>query len=56
MVKRPDGTPYALLSSEGGNVLLGVAPDGKLVGRAVADITPRDIAAVPGRFDPPTRV
>ena len=37
-------------------MLIGVAPDGKLVGQDVADITLRDIAAMLGRFEPPARV
>ena len=36
----------ACLNGEGGPVLIGVAPDGGLVGRDVADIALRDIAAM----------
>lgn len=37
-------------------MLIGVAPDGKLVGQDVADIPLRDIAATLGRFEPLARV
>jgi ATP-dependent DNA helicase RecG len=37
-------------------VLIGVGPDGKLVGQEVTDITLRDIAAMLGRLEPPARV
>ena len=42
----------AFLNCEGGKVLIGVGPDGKLVGQEVADITLRDISAL-GRFELP---
>ncbi|MBK6688832.1 MAG: putative DNA binding domain-containing protein [Deltaproteobacteria bacterium] len=35
----------AFLNGDGGKVLVGVTPDGKLVGQEVADMTLRDIAA-----------
>ena len=37
-------------------MLIGVAPDGKIVGQQVADITLRDIAATLGRFEPSARI
>jgi ATP-dependent DNA helicase RecG len=49
-------TLCAFLNGEGGKVLIGVGPDGRLVGQAVADITLHDIAAMLGRFEPPARV
>lgn len=55
-LKRAGETLCAFLNGEGGKVLIGVAPDGKLVGQDVADITLRDIAAMLGRFEPPARV
>lgn len=55
-MKRAGETLCAFLNGEGGKVLIGVAPDGKLVGQDVADITLRDIAAMLGRFEPPARV
>jgi len=55
-LKRAGETLCAFLNGEGGKVLTGVAPDGKLVGQEVADITLRDIAAMLGRFEPPARV
>ncbi len=55
-LKRAGETLCAFLNGEGGKVLIGVAPDGKLVGQEVADITLRDIAAMLGRFEPPARV
>jgi hypothetical protein len=55
-LKRAGETRCAFLNGEGGKVLIGVGPDGKLVGQDVADITLRDIAAMLGRFEPPARV
>ena len=55
-LKRVGETLCAFLNGDGGKVLIGVAPDGRLVGQSVADITLRDIAAMLGRFEPPARV
>ena len=55
-LRRAGETLCAFLNGDGGKVLIGVAPDGKLVGQDVADITLRDIAAMLGRFEPPPRV
>ncbi len=46
----------AFLNGDGGKVLIGVGPDGRLVGQEVSDKTLRDIAAMLGRFEPPARV
>ncbi|MCC6747123.1 MAG: putative DNA binding domain-containing protein [Deltaproteobacteria bacterium] len=55
-LKRAGETLCAFLNGEGGKVLIGVGPDGRLVGQEVADSTLRDIAAMLGRFEPPVRV
>lgn len=55
-MKRASETLCAFLNGEGGKELIGVAPDGKLDGPDVADITLRDIAAMLGRFEAPARV
>jgi predicted HTH transcriptional regulator len=55
-LKRAGETLCAFLNGDGGKVLIGVGPDGRLVGQEVADITLRDIAAMLGRFEPPARV
>ena len=55
-LKRAGETLCAFLNGEGGKVLIGVSPDGKLVAQDVADITLRDIAAMLGRFEPPAVV
>lgn len=55
-LKRAGEALCAFLNGEGGKVLIGVGPDGRLVGQEVADITLRDIAAMLGRFEPPARV
>ena len=54
--RRAGETLCAFLNGEGGHVLMGVAPDGKIVGQQVADITLRDIAATLGRFEPSARI
>lgn len=55
-MKRAGETLCAFLNGDGGKVLIGVGPDGKLVGQEVADSTLRDLAAMLGRFEPPVRV
>lgn len=55
-LRRAGETLFAFLNRKGGRVLIGVAPDGKLVGQEVADVTLRDIAAMLGRFEPPARI
>ena len=55
-LKRAGETLCAFLNGDGGLVLIGVSPDGKLVGQEVADMTLRDVAAMLGRFEPPARV
>lgn len=41
------------LNGSGGQVLIGVQPDGKIIGQQVSDSTLRDIAAMLDRFEPP---
>ncbi len=55
-LRRAGESLCAFLNGDGGRVLVGVAPDGRLVGQQVADITLRDIAAMLGRFEPAARV
>jgi ATP-dependent DNA helicase RecG len=55
-LKRAGESLCALLNGEGGRVVIGVSPDGGLVGQVVADMTLRDVAAMLGRFEPPARV
>ena len=42
-------TLCAFLNGENGKVLIGVGPDGRLLGQEVAGITLRDIASAPSR-------
>lgn len=46
----------AFLNGEGGQVVIGVAPDGKIIGQQVSDGTLCEVAAMLGRFDPPARI
>jgi ATP-dependent DNA helicase RecG len=55
-LRRAGETLCAFLKGDGGQVLIGVGPDGRIVGQQVADITLRDIAAMLGRFEPHARV
>jgi ATP-dependent DNA helicase RecG len=55
-LKRTGESLCAFLNGDGGKVLIGVGPDGKLVGQDVADTTLRDVAAMLSRFEPPVRV
>ena len=49
-------TLCGFLNASGGEVLIGIAPTGKIVGQQVADSTLRDIAAVLDRFEPPVHI
>ena len=51
-LKRAGETLCAFLNGEGGQVLVGVGPKGRLVGQHVADNTLRDVAATPGKIEP----
>ncbi|MBU6283658.1 putative DNA binding domain-containing protein, partial [bacterium] len=54
---RPAGrTLCAFLNGEGGKVLIGVGPNGRLLGQEVADTTLRNVASMLGRFEPTARV
>lgn len=55
-LRRAGETLCGFLNGDGGRVLIGVAPDGRLVGQQVADSTLRDIAAMLGRFEPAVRI
>jgi ATP-dependent DNA helicase RecG len=55
-LRRAGETLCAFLNGEGGQVLIGVASDGKAIGQEVSDATLRDIAAMLGRFEPPARI
>ncbi len=55
-LNRTGETLCAFLNGEGGQVLIGVGSDGRIVGQQVADTTLRDIAAMLGRFEPPARI
>ncbi len=55
-LRRAGETLCAFLNGEGGHVVIGVAPDGRILGQQVSDSTLRDIAAMLRRFEPPARV
>ncbi len=55
-LRRAGETLCGFLNGNGGQVLFGVAPDGKAVGQQVSDATLCDIAAMLGRFEPPARM
>jgi ATP-dependent DNA helicase RecG len=55
-LRRAGETLCAFLNGDGGRVLIGVGPDGKVVGQQVADGTLRDIAAMLARFEPAVRI
>lgn len=55
-LRRAGETLCGFLNGNGGRVLIGVAPDGKIVGQDVADSTLRDIAAMLGRFEPAVHI
>ena len=49
-------TLCAFLNGNGGRVLIGVSPDGKITGQEVADKTQQEIARMLDRFEPPAPV
>jgi ATP-dependent DNA helicase RecG len=53
---RAGQTLCGFLNTDGGQVLIGVTPEGRVVGLQVADITLREIALMLGRFEPPVRI
>jgi len=55
-LRRAGETLCAFLNGEGGQVVIGVAPEGKINGQQVSDSTLRDVAAMLGRFEPAARV
>jgi hypothetical protein len=44
------------MNGRGGQVLIGVGPDGSVVGQTIADKTFQELAQVLRRFDPPIPV
>jgi len=53
---RAGETLCAFMNGNGGQVLVGVGPDGSVVGQTLADKTFQDLAQVLRRFDPPIPV
>ena len=49
-------TLCAFSNSEGGRVLVGVRPDGKIAGQQISEQTRHEIAAASERFEPPIEV
>ncbi len=45
-----------MLNSKGGLVIVGVAPDGEIVGQQVADSTQQELARMLDRFEPPAPI
>lgn len=55
-VNRAGETLCAFLNRDGGAVVLGVTPEGRVVGQEVTDETRREIAAMLDRLEPPPLV
>jgi ATP-dependent DNA helicase RecG len=55
-LNRAGETLCAFLNGNGGTVIVGVTPEGRIVGQAVTDKTRREIAAMLDRFEPPPLV
>lgn len=53
---RAGETLCAFLNGRGGKVLIGVHPNGKVVGQQISDSTQRDIASLVDRFEPPVHI
>ena len=55
-LRRAGETLCAFLNGLGGRVILGVAPNGRVVGQEISDKTRREIAGMLDRFEPPSPV
>jgi len=55
-LSRAAETLCAFLNGQGGQVLIGVSPAGKVLGQQVSDSTLRDVAVMLNRFEPPVRI
>ena len=53
---RAGETLCAFLNAGAGQVLIGVTPEGKIIGQQVSDTTLRDIAAMLDKFEPPAPI
>lgn len=53
---RAGETLCAFMNGRGGQVLVGVSPDGVVVGQTIADKTFQELAQVLRRFDPPCQL
>jgi len=51
-LRRACETLCAMLNAEGGRVLIGVTPEGRIVGQKVSDKTLRELAGLLGKFEP----
>lgn len=51
-LRRAGETLCGLLNGTGGFVVIGMTPEGQVIGQTVADTTLRDIAALLQRFEP----
>lgn len=55
-LSRAAETLCAFLNGDGGQVIIGVTPEGKILGQQVADKTLQDIAAIIENFEPPAQI
>lgn len=55
-LSRAGETLCGFLNGNGGQVIIGAAPDGEIIGQEVADSTQQDIARMLERFEPPAPV
>jgi len=55
-LRRAVETLCGMLNGSGGVVLLGVAPNGRIVGQEISDKTLREVADILGKFEPPAAI
>jgi len=55
-LRRAAETLCGMLNGSGGIVLIGVTPEGRIVGQAISDKTLREVAAMLGNFEPPVSI
>ena len=55
-LRRAGETLCSMFNGNGGMVLIGVTPSGRIVGQAISDKTLRDVADILGKFEPPAAI
>ncbi|MBU2055719.1 MAG: ATP-binding protein [Proteobacteria bacterium] len=55
-LRRAGETLCGMLNGKGGRVLIGITPEGRILGQDVSDKTQRELADVIAKFEPPAQI